>query len=144
MLTNYCNAKKSRSRIAIRNQNLEFKHRDRPRTCIPPAAPPPPPLGALWHGAEAKAEDALRRMAVQVNGQNAGDPGYRPMAPGFDGPAFRAARGLALFGARRPSGYAEPVLHARRREGQGGRGLRPPRLGGAAPFRRSALFASLM
>ena len=67
----------------------------------------------LLHGLidEAQIEDSLRRMAVAVDAQNAGDPAYRPMAPGFDGPAFNASRDLILQGAAQPSGYTEPLLH---------------------------------
>ena len=65
----------------------------------------------LLHGvcSESQVDAALARMAVKVDGQNAGDPLYEKLTP--DGIAYQAARALIFDGVTQPSGYTEPLLH---------------------------------
>ena len=70
----------------------------------------------LLHGLcdEVQVIDTMKKMALVVDEQNSGDPNYVPMAPEYDGHAFKAACALVLEGRKQPSGYTEPILHSKR------------------------------
>jgi malate synthase len=67
----------------------------------------------LRHGLvdEAQVRDTFARMAEVVDEQNAGEPGYRPMAKDTEGSeSFQAALELVFAGRTEPGGYTERVL----------------------------------
>jgi len=70
----------------------------------------------LYHDLCSKEQviDTMKKMARIVDIQNKDDTNYKPMAPSFDGIAFKAACDLAIKGKDQPSGYTEPILHEMR------------------------------
>ncbi|WP_374535751.1 malate synthase G [Chitinimonas taiwanensis] len=71
----------------------------------------------LRHGivSRAQVQAVMERMAKIVDGQNANDPLYQPMATDFAASiAYQAACELVFEGAKQPNGYTEPVLHRSR------------------------------
>jgi len=73
----------------------------------------------LYHGICTKEQvmAVMKKMAKIVDDQNKDDSAYENMADNFDSSiAFKAACDLVFEGCSQPSGYTEPILHARRLE----------------------------
>ena len=73
----------------------------------------------LHHGICSKEQvvATMERMAGVVDDQNKGDPLYTAMTDHLESSvAFKAACELVYDGLNQPSGYTEPILHARRLE----------------------------
>lgn len=70
----------------------------------------------LAHGIvdETQIRNTFTKMAAVVDQQNQDDDAYTPLTPGST--ALKAALDLVLSGTEQPSGYTEPILHARRLE----------------------------
>ena len=70
----------------------------------------------LAHGIvdESRIRNTFIKMAAVVDAQNEDDELYQSLTP--DSTAFKAALDLVLSGTEQPSGYTEPILHARRLE----------------------------
>ncbi|WP_448956710.1 malate synthase G [Labrys neptuniae] len=72
----------------------------------------------LHHGIVSKDQvrEAMRKMAIIVDRQNAAAPRYHPLALNFDGPAFKAAEDLVFKNRVQPNGYVEAILWSYRRQ----------------------------